>query len=167
MRGVVLLFSLVCAAVLQTVFPTWFWLGQATPPILLGLCLHYAFHHELPFLMAASVLAGLLQDALGLIPLGYSSFLFCVVALLVSRYRDIIFVGAWLTHALFGALAAGCVTLALVVFLTGADLLVIHPAWAVVKILGAVLLGATIIPLEIQMLEALDRMLGNLEERDV
>ena len=94
-------------------FPTCRWLGQANAPILLGLVLYYALAHSRGTMLQAAIFAGLLQDALGMIPLGYSSFCFCVVALVVSKFKDMVFVHELVTHMLFGALASGAVTLAL------------------------------------------------------
>jgi len=162
---VVMFFCLVCGAVLQAVWPTWLWLGQASAPFLLGLVLYYALSHGDGFMLLAAVLAGLLQDALGLIPLGYSSFCFCLTALIVSRFREMVFSGDWPAHILFGAVAAAGVSLVLSLLLSHDGRLLIGPGWTILKAFGAGLLGAIVIPFEFRVLEALDRMLGNLHER--
>jgi hypothetical protein len=89
------------------------WLGYAHAPLLLGLVLYYALTHDLFFLLTACFLAGILQDSLGLIPLGYSAFCFCVVGLVVIRSRELMFVRQWTTHLALGAVSAAGVSLAL------------------------------------------------------
>lgn len=160
-----MLSALVLAAVLQAVFPTWGWLGHANAPILMGVVLYYSLAHSLGMTLTTAVLAGLLQDALGMIPLGYSSFCFCLVALLVSKFKDIVFVHELVTHVLFGALAGGGVTLALYILLGKDGLVALQPGWAALKTFGSMLLGAALVPLEFEILGAVDRVLGNVESR--
>ena len=162
---VVMLFSLVCGAVLQAVFPTWLWLGEAGAPVLLGLVLYYALTHDDLIMWLAALSAGLLQDALGMIPLGYSSFCFCVVAWIVSRFRETVFSGDWPAHLMFGGVCGAGVSLVLSILLAQNGSLVIHPGWAVLKTFGAGLLGAVVVPFEFRLMESLDRMLGNIQER--
>ena len=114
--------AVIVGAVAQAVFPTFRWLGQANAPILLGLVLYYALAHSRGTMLQAAIFAGLLQDALGTIPLGYSSFCFCIVALVVSKFKDMVFAHKLVTHMLFGALASGAVTLALYGLLATAGL---------------------------------------------
>lgn len=166
MKSLLLYFALVAGALLQAVFPTWRWLGYAHAPILLGVVLYYALEHSRGMMLQAAILAGLVQDALGMIPLGYSSFCFCIVAVVASRFKDIVFVHELVTHTLFGALASGGVTLALYGLLGKDDLILLRAGWAIWKTVGAALLGAVLVPLEFEILEAADRMLGNVEERE-
>lgn len=162
-----MLCALVLGAVLQAVFPTWAWLGHAHAPILMGVVLYYALAHSMGATLAAAIVGGLLQDALGMIPLGYSSFCFCLVALLAGKFRDIVFVHERVTHVLFGALAGGGVTLLLYILLGKDGLVALRPGWAALKTGGSVLLGAVLVPFEFELLGAVDRMLGNLESRGI
>lgn len=164
MKVLLMYFSLVGAAVLQAVFPTWRWLGHAHVPVLLGVVLYYALEHSRGMMLQAAVLAGLLQDALGMIPLGYSSFCFIVVAVIASKFKDIVFVHELVTHMLFGALCSAGVTLALYGLLSREDLVALGFGWALWKTAGSLLLGAILVPLTFELLEAADRMLGNVEE---
>lgn len=166
MRSLSMLFALICAAVLQAVIPTWHWLGQANAPVLLGVVLYYSLSQSRFMMFQSAILAGLLQDALGLIPLGYSSFCFVLAGVFVAKFKDIVFVHESITHMLFGGLAAGFVTLVLYGLLAQGDLILLRPAWAVLKTIGSVILGAIVVPLEFELLESLDRMLGNVEPRE-
>ncbi len=166
MTGLVLLFGLIIGAVLQAVFPTFRWLGHAGAPVLLGLVIYYALTHPRGTMLMAAILAGLFQDALGLIPLGYSSFCFCVVGLAVGHYKNEVFAQEGLTHVLLGAVAAGVVTLMLYVLLSQAELIRAPLSWALLKTGGSMALGAVIVPLEFLALRRMDGMMGNLETRE-
>ena len=157
--------AVIVGAVAQAVFPTFRWLGQANAPVLLGLVLYYALAHSRGTMLQAAIFAGLLQDALGTIPLGYSSFCFCIAALVVSKFKEMVFAHELITHMLFGALASGAVTLALYGLLATAGLVTLAPGWTVLKVAGSMLLGAIIVPFEFELVAGLDRMLGNTEGR--
>ena len=166
MIRLLLFMAIIVGAVAQAVFPTFRWLGQANAPILLGLVLYYALAHSRGTMLQAAIFAGLLQDALGTIPLGYSSFCFCIAALVVSKFKDMVFAHKLVTHMLFGALASGAVTLALYGLLAATGLVVmLAPGWTVLKVAGSMFLGAMIVPIEFELLAELDRMLGNTEGR--
>jgi len=166
MTSLVMLFAMVCGAVLQAVLPKWQFLGQANPPVLLGIVLYYTLTHDRRLTLQAAIVGGVLQDALGMIPLGYSSFCFCVVALAIGHFKDIVFVHEVLTHTLFGALAAGTVTLMLYILLVSEGQLVLRPAWGVMKIFGSAILGGILVPFEFEVMESFDRMVGNIESRE-
>lgn len=165
MTTLLMFMAVIVGAVAQAVFPTFRWLGQANAPVLLGLVLYYALAHSRGTMLQAAIFAGLLQDALGMIPLGYSSFCFCVVALVVSKFKDMVFVHELVTHMLFGALASGAVTLVLYGLLSTAGLVTLAPGWTALKVVGSMFLGAIIVPFEFELVEGLDRMLGNTAER--
>ena len=167
MTLVVMLVSIVCGAVLQSYMPPLHWLGHSQAPILLGLVLYYTLEHNRARMFQAAILAGFFQDTLSLVPLGFSSFCFCVAGAMVSRFKNVVFVQQWITHMLFGALANAGVTLALALLLIGNGLLTAGWPLILAKVVGALLLGAVIIPLEFWVVEALDRMMGNVEAREM
>lgn len=160
-------FALICGAVLQALIPTWRGMGQAHAPLLLGIVLYYALSPSRGLRWQAAVLGGLLQDAMGQIPLGYSSFGFCLAVLVVLRFREVVFERNVLLHALIGALASGGVTLMLGLLLAHDRAIGLMPGWAFRKLLGALLLGAVVVPAVYRLLESADEMLGNapLEDR--
>ena len=167
MTLVVMLVSIVSGAVLQSFIPPLHWMGQSPAPILLGLVLYYTLEHNRARMFQAAILAGFFQDTLSLLPLGYSSFCFCVAGAMVSRFKNVVFVQQWITHMLFGALANAGVTLVLALLLIGNGLLVAGWSMILAKTMGSLLLGAVIIPLEFWVVEALDRMMGNIETREM
>lgn len=164
MKTMVLLFALIVGAVVQALTPNWRVMGQAHVPVLLGIVLYYSLSPDRALMWLAAVLAGFLQDALGQIPLGYSSFCFCLVALVVSRFREDVFAGDVLMHAVSGALSAGAVTLALSVLLVRDGAAVLSAGRLALKLVGSVLLGAAVVPVVFHALAGADRMLGNLPE---
>lgn len=155
-----MLFVLGAAALLQALTPCWSWLGQAAFPFLLSAVVYYALARTRAPLLLAALAAGLLQDALSAIPLGYSSFCFCVAGALIGSFREEVFAGQWLTHMLFGALAGALATALLYVLLTAAG--VLELAWwrAGFKVAGAALLGALVTPPVCAGLHAMERLLG-------
>lgn len=164
MKTMVMIFALLCGAVLQALVPNWRVMGQAHVPVLLGIVLYYAFSSDRGLMWTAAVLAGLLQDALGPIPLGYSSFCFCLVALVVSRVREEVFAHEILLRAGAGALSAGAVTLALSVLLMNDRAVILSAGRVGFKLVGSALLGMVVAPVVFGAMEGLDRMLGNLGE---
>ena len=165
MTSLLMFMAILVGAVAQAVFPTFSWLGQVNAPVLLGLVIYYALAHSRGTMLQAAIFAGLLQDALCMIPLGYSSFCFCVVAVVVSKFKDMVFVHESVTHMLFGALTSGAVTLALYALLSAADLISLATGWTILKVAGSMFLGALIVPFEFELVAGLDRMLGNTHER--
>jgi hypothetical protein len=97
--------------------------------------------------------------------LGYSSFCFCIVALVVSKFKDLVFVHKLVTHMLFGALASGMVTLVLYGLLATGGLVTLAPGWTALKVAGSMFFGAILVPFEFEWVAGLDRMLGNTEQR--
>ncbi|MDZ4198419.1 MAG: rod shape-determining protein MreD, partial [Kiritimatiellia bacterium] len=138
--------------VLQAVLPTAAWLGEVRPPVLLSLALYYALTRErIP--LGAALTAGLVQDALGLLPLGVSPLCFCVAVLLIHRNRDSIFIGQGVTHMVLGSLAAGLVTFALYLLLAVSDLLHLPASRVALKMFGAMVLGGLTAPLLYALME--------------
>jgi rod shape-determining protein MreD len=165
MTSLLMFVAITIGALVQAVFPTFRWLGHANAPVLLGITLYYALAHSRGKMLQAAIFAGLLQDALGMIPLGYSSFCFCLAALVVSKFKDLVFAHELITHMLFGAFVSGAVTLALYGLLAAAGLVTLAPGWTALKIAGSMYLGAIVVPFEFKLVAGLDRMLGNTEER--
>lgn len=157
--------ALALAALLQSALPSWTALGQAKAPLVLGIVIYYALNHGLRLTLQSAVLGGLLQDGLGLMPLGFSCITFCVIALVTRRYRDLVFEHEGITHALLGATAATGSTMMLYTLLatTGA-----HSAgigWAFLRALGSGLLAVVMVPVVFRLMSSMDAWLGHLKPR--
>jgi len=166
MNRLVLLVSLALCAILQAILPSWVGMGQAKAPLLLGGVLYYALTRDGFQVVEAAVVAGLLQDSLGPMPLGYTSLAFCVVALLTNHYRDRVFGDHWITHVLLGVAAAILVTFIQYLLLVGGGHRALRLPFVLSKALGMSLLGIGVIPLVFKLIERLDYKLGNVELRE-
>ncbi len=162
MSALMLLFALLAGAVIEAVLPTWAFMAQASAPIILGMVLYYALYYPRSYGLTAAVLGGLLQDSLGLVPLGYAAVCFSVVAVLVAGFRELMFMHEWLSRMWIGALAAAGYTFFLYLLLKGSGLVGVGGAWIVLRLIGSALLGAGCVPLVMSLMETMDRKLGNV-----
>ena len=160
MKLIVMFLALVTGATVQALLPAWAWFGSAQAPVLLALVLFYAFAHERGPMLFCAFVGGLLQDALGQVPLGFSCFAFALAGLWAQRYRDKVDEQAIISQVVFGGSAAVMVTLLLYLLLrhAGAISLPIMPALR--KTLGTAVLGAVLTPLMFRMALGLERRLG-------
>lgn len=155
--------SLCLCAMLQAILPDWAAMGQAKPPLLLGAVLYYALSRADFQVLEAAILAGLLQDSLGPIPIGYSVLAFVSIALLVNHYRERVFSDHWFTHAIMGIGASAWMTLALYVLLKGSGVRSgVGFPFVMSKALGMSLLGLVVIPSVYHVIHRMDRALGNV-----
>jgi rod shape-determining protein MreD len=162
MSSLVMICGAVAAGILQGCLPGWAWLGQVRPPLLLGVALYYALNHDRRLMVQAAILAGLMQDALGPVPLGYSAFGFVLTGAAVQRFRDELFIQQALTHLVLGAAAAAANTLLLAALLLGSGLIEVGPVGLALKILGAAAWALAAVPAACAGLRALDRLVGNI-----
>lgn len=160
MNTLALLIGLALAGAAQAAAPGAPWLGEVRPPLLLALAVHHALTRPRGAAAVAGALAGLVQDAMGRIPLGCSVLAFGAAALLVGRFRENVFQSAGLTRAVFGAAAAAGVTAALWAMLAAAGDVRLSAAQGMLKIVSAAALGLAATPLVGRAAGALDRALG-------
>jgi rod shape-determining protein MreD len=160
MHAVFFVFSLFSAAILQALTPSWSAVGQAKPPLLLAVAIYFALTRPARRALPAAAAAGLIQDALGLTPLGYSAAGFLVAAAAVNRYRDEMYPNHPVTHILTGAAAAAGVTAALAVALSAAGRLAFDAPWFAMKSFGSLVLGGLVTPVLCHLLQSLDEVLG-------
>jgi cell shape-determining protein MreD len=153
-------------AVLQASAPSVAWAGQPKAPLLLGVVIYYALNREFYVMQAAAFAAGLLQDGLSLIPLGYSSFWFCVFGWVVQRWRPTVLTDALVTYLFFGAAAGLAMTGCLYGVLAARGLVGCAVGWVVLKGLGTAALGMVCTPVIWAAASRLDRFVGNVEMRE-
>ncbi len=166
MNVLVMVFMLVCAAVIQAVAPSLSALGEARLPLLLSVVMYYGLARDHRLMLGAGILGGILQDALSLMPLGYSSFVYCVAGWVMSRFKDIVFVHETITHMLFGAVGAAGATF-LLYLLIAATILREYPLIAAVHMsAGGFVLGALVAPVVFRACKRLDQLMGNVGEKE-
>jgi len=158
--------ALLGATLAQAMLPAWALFGQARFPVLLGLVLYYALNHKLWMVMIVAFIAGILQDGLSLVPLGYSAFLFCVVASVAGRYRRLVLSEALVTAAFFGGIASLIVTLLHFLILNGNGSIVCSRGLALFRVLGSGALGAFTVPAVFLIMTHLHRALELVGEED-
>ena len=166
MTYLVMVFSLLCGSVIQAVLPSWDWMGQSQLPVLLCIVLYYALNYDTGSLLIAGLLGGLFQDALGMTPLGYSSFCFCLVGLVAARFKGMVFIHQGLTHMIMGALAGAGVMLCMSLLFT-IDGKLVFPFWFLfLKVAGSSLMATIAFPVEFRLLESIDTFLGNIQVKE-
>jgi rod shape-determining protein MreD len=166
MLAATMAFLLLAAGLLQSVVPGMACLASAKAPVLLSLVFYYAVTHTRRALVWAAVLAGLIQDALSRIPVGYSSFCFLGLGLAVYAVRDLLFREHLITAALIGGAGAALMTLVLYGMLVVGGASVAEPWWWVgLKLGGSAVLGAMSTPAVWLAAGALDRLVGIVEVR--
>jgi rod shape-determining protein MreD len=163
MIGVILAVLLVGAGLIQDFIPGVLVLGQVKAPILLSLVLYYALAHSRTTLLWAAILGGILQDSLSLVPIGYSALTFCLVGLWLRRFREVLF-----TQSLATAILVGGVGHLLVLGLIQI-LLRLGEDWgggswgsALMRLLGALIMGMVTTPVVWWLARAMDERVGNL-----
>ncbi len=162
MRTFSRLVMLLAAGVLQATLPTAPWLGGMRPPLLLCVVLTDALtRKETP--VGIALVAGLVQDSLGPVPLGFSSLCFLAAADLANRRRSLVFSAEGVTHVVFGAAAAALVTLAVYALMVFSGPFSLPLTRVALKAVGAAALGALCLPLVFRALDWMDGKLGNRE----
>ncbi|MCX7006177.1 MAG: rod shape-determining protein MreD [Kiritimatiellaeota bacterium] len=160
MKQLVMLIALVTAAAAQALLPAWAWLGGAQAPVLLALVLFYGFSSSRARMLICAFAAGLLQDALGQVPLGFSCLCFALAGLWAQRHRDDVDEQAIISQIIVGGIAAAMVTLLLYFLLRHAGAISLPLAGALRKVLGTVLLAAALTPVVFRVAIGLERSLG-------
>jgi rod shape-determining protein MreD len=158
MTWIVMIIMLIMSATVQWMLPVFTSLGQAKIPLLLAVALYYALNRGLAVAMVAAFLAGLLQDLLGQIPLGYSPLCFCLLGLAAYRFHNVVMTDSILTAVVFGATAGAAATAGIYGLLCAGSYAGCTLAHALAKISGVALLAAVCCPFVFRVNRRLDRM---------
>lgn len=163
MRVVSMIFLMVIGAVIQAVLPTVYIAGGAKVPVLLSIVIYYALVHDRTSAVYAGLTAGVIQDAMGRIPLGYTAFCFLCVALLLAALKEELFVFEWSTHVMIGALCSFAATLVLFFLLVWGQL--IHQPFSsiLLRLIGAFIMGGIAAPVIFGCCMQLERFVGVVE----
>jgi len=164
MTGVVMMLAVITGSVIQVQIPAPAALGQARFPVLLAVTLYYALNYRAGTAFIAGILAGLVQDVLGPMPLGYSMVCFCTAGYVAGRFRELVIPEAFTTSAFFGALGGAGVTLGLAALLLSSQSVSYGFGWIGLKVLGTALLAVLVTPIVFAVLGRIDRVVGNLQQ---
>jgi rod shape-determining protein MreD len=162
MTWVIMLLAVTAAGVLQTELPAFAWLGQAKPPVLLGIVLYYALQRTRLVMAVAALAAGLMQDVLSPLPLGASACGFGLAGWYVSRFRRVVLTESMLTQGFFGLVAGMGFNLVLYGILQLEGRIGIPVRRVVLKTIGMGGLGLICTPIVCFLLGKLDLVVGNI-----
>lgn len=157
---------LVLSAVLQVQLPGYALLGGAKVPFLMSVFLYYSLNSDTGVMLTAAFCAGLLQDALSEVPLGYSSFLFCLLGWAVSRFRTYVLSESFVTPAFFGGATSLLFTVAIYIWLSNEGLVSLGAGRLFMRVLGAGFLGMICTPIVFFLARSLDQLVGNIELKE-
>ena len=163
MTMIAMAFLLLAGSAFQAFFPAMAWVGYSTVPVLLSLVVYFALFRGKVAMLSFALLAGMFQDSMTLIPLGYSSFCFAVCVMVIAKYRDLMMVQSPLTHMVVVAGMHAVVTLLLSILLVKDGLIPWQPVWLLLKIPGAIVLGLVTGPVVIAVTRAFEEKLGLVE----
>jgi rod shape-determining protein MreD len=162
-----MILAILAAGILQDLIPGLSWLGQMKLPLLLSVALYYAVYHPRGVMLAAALAAGIVQDSLSLMPIGYSALCFCALGLVVQRLRGVLFRHSAATALLVGGCGNALAT-ALLQWMLGLD--AAYSAgpgwWFALRLAGALLVGMLVTPLVWWSALRLDQLVGNLETQE-
>lgn len=161
MTAMVMAFLLMLAGVLQSLIPAADWLASSKTPFLLAVAIYYALTHTRGATATAAILAGVLQDSLSRIPVGYSAFCFVGFTLVVHHLRGVLFRDSLVTVAALGAGLGALTKLALYVMLRlGTEMVSVPPWWLLLSMAGSALLGLLAAPLVWLVAGTIERLVG-------
>lgn len=159
---------LIAATTVQMLVPQFTVLADAKAPVVLCLVIYYGLTRPARRAMVIAFLAGLLIDALGAVPLGYSSVCFALIALAASLLRHLVFEDTLLTQLCFGAVGSLVATVGILLAL--GDRISLGDCslwWLSLRVLFTVLLGAAIAPMMFGIGRSMDHVVTGLTERPV
>ena len=165
MTGLVMLVAVLVATLLQVYLPGHSMFGMARCPFLMAVTLYYALCRSREAMAVSACLCGIMLDTASGIPLGFSCVCLLVLGAYVARFRGLVLVEEFVTQAFFGAVAAVVLNLAQFAYLRGSSLIDVSFGAALLKCLGAGVLGGLTTPLVFLILRALDGAVGVVHRR--
>lgn len=161
MTAAIMIFLLLVGGLLQSLVPASSLLGLSKPPFLMAVALYYALAHSRGTAVIAAILAGIIQDSMSLLPVGYSAFCFVIFGVILAETREKLFGDSLFTVAILGAGLGALTTLCLFLMLSLNSLADSIPLWWVaLKMGGAALLGFGVAPLVWWSAATLERHVG-------
>ncbi|MEI6564719.1 MAG: rod shape-determining protein MreD [bacterium] len=161
MTAAIMIFLLLAGGLLQSLIPAASSLGLSKPPFLMAVALYYALVHSRGTAVIAAILAGIIQDSMSLLPVGYSSLCFVIFGAILVETRETLFRDSLFTVAILGAGLGALTTLGLYLMLTFNSLADFIPFWWVaLKMGGTALLGLGAAPVVWWSASTLERHVG-------
>jgi len=160
MTVLLIAFVVIIGAVLQGLLPSVPFLGEAKPPILLGIVLYFALMRNPWPALSTAVAAGLFQDLLSQGPFGFSIPCFLVIAWVVNESREHLFGRRWSTHMMLGVFGSAFMVLALYPLYVMDGALRLPFMGMLAKAYGTMLLSLITVPIVFKIVDWMHRGLG-------
>jgi rod shape-determining protein MreD len=165
MSWFVAIIALLAGALIQCVSPAAPFAAQVKWPVLMGIVIYYALVRDLDVMLAVAFFAGLFQDVLSPIPLGYSSVCFMAAGVVINGVKNLVLTDSLMTMALVGVVTGLAVTTAMYMLLFRAGLLACGAETVIGKIVCSAAYGAVFTPVVCRAVGMFDRRMGNVEMR--
>lgn len=165
MAFLLMVFWLLVGGTVQALIPTWGHLGEPAFPVLLGVVLYVATHKKARHFMWVALTAGVLADAMSLVPFGVSSLSFLASATVAMVLREDFYPDRAVVAMALGALCCAASTLVMGMLLQTWGLTTLGARAVLTRMGGSAVLGAVIMPLLFALLRSMERYLGTLEAR--
>lgn len=168
MTVAVMALLLLVSALLQSLTPAVAFLASAKMPFLLAVPIYYALTHGRGMVVAAAILAGLMQDSLSLLPIGYSALCFVMAGLAIHHSRESLFRDSPFTVSALGGGAAALETLVMYGMLRmGTEAAPVPLWWLGLKMGGHALLGMVVTPVVWLLASLAERHVGVVHEERI
>lgn len=161
-------FVLFLAALGQSLVPGPALLGSAKVPLITAAVVYYALMHGRASALVAAFAGGLLHDAMTFIPLGFSSFYYCALALAILAMKEYLFRESAWTAAVLTAAGAAIMALVLAVGLGGGEdpVMRVSAGPVALRVAGAAVLALPGAPVVFAVALGLDRITGHVRTRE-
>ena len=165
MSVLLLLFWLLTAATFQALAPAWHHWGEPAFPILPGVVIYVATHKPPRDFVWVAIAAGVLNDALSLAPLGYSSLSFMAAGGAAMLLREDFYPNKATVAMGVGGLCVAISTVVMGALLKWHGLVALPWGALFKRMLGSAFLGAVLCPLLFGLMRGMEKRLGTLDAR--
>ncbi|NCD32656.1 MAG: hypothetical protein EOL87_04470 [Spartobacteria bacterium] len=165
MKVLAFIFILFGAVLIQTVIPTVAWMGYNSIPVIIGSLLYYYFTGTLIQIVISAFAVGIMQDCVSGIPMGVSSLFYVLAGLLMYNMPSQIFEKDWISQALAGSLINSAYVFVVYLVLIQGTYRVWSIPFFVIRISGAMVLGACTVPVVCTLIDGFYQYLGVVTTR--
>jgi len=167
MVWMVMVFMTAVCGLIQAALPPFASLGEAKVPLLLAAVVYYALNYDSGSAAVAALFAGVVHDVMSLMPLGQTSAVFLVVALVCGRFRRFVHGYEIHTTSLFGGAASLICVFAGYRLLANEGLVTISVGKLWYKAFGTFVLGLICTPFVCLAIRKIDAFVGNVATTEV
>jgi rod shape-determining protein MreD len=163
-RRTYMLSIIVLGALAQQALPGFALLGGIKPPVLASMAVHHALRKGSPDLWMAVFFAAVLQDGLELGSFGPALLAFPLAGLAAYRIRNEIFLDGLVTQLAGGAFLGLFTAFVTLLIYSATGQRTVPPGLALVRMLGAILLGMVTLPVVSRSINWLESLIPKPRE---